>query len=254
MSNLEYSLSGTHDIIDAHDMAMAKTQTRLSLESRFQDECNMFRADVFGKLAIHDAMKNGMGWAVFNADSFDEGSLAMGDGDRQILVISYLLNNIPRRIYNRPVPLVRLIANEIIMGEEGNYGMLTTDFGLDGEDDAQYFIDSISTHDSEGMVGVPEIEILIPGQNETEAAPSPVQSLSPVIVIDEFEQIRIGNSQGSFAPGGNVVQEFAPFDTENGCLPFGHFSCFEDKIQALAIGRELLGSILDLEPAYCGTF
>lgn len=100
---------------------------------------------------------------------------------------------------------------------------LSVDFTLDGENDAQYHVDSTCGQDLSN-------------------------TLTPLFWVDNDGDIRSTPNLSLGLPALCPV-----LDEESGRImyPFGHLACHEDVMHALEVGQAIVSEIMSLDPAYC---
>jgi hypothetical protein len=196
------------------------------MEADYQDRMNMFRANVVQLLRSVDALHGGEGWAVFGLHSDPENrhtNPAFNGGFKDILV---MLASGSKNAGTSP-PSIRILTNESYKTPDG-LTWLTQDFSCDHEGDSQYMVDACNPQldptykDTMGVFFVYEDDNLVPSNNLVGFTPY-------------FEMFAI-------------VDEDKGASNDVSVMPFGHYSCLEDRVCALDYGISLLEEIVDTEP------
>lgn len=196
------------------------------MEADYQDRMNMFRANVIQLLRSVDALHGGEGWAVFGLHSDPENrhtNPAFNGGFKDILVM--LASG--SKNAGTSSPSIRILTNESYKTPDG-LTWLTQDFSCDHEGDSQYMVDACNPQldptykDTMGVFFVYEDDNLVPSNNMLGFTP----------FVEVFDTDDEGNE----------------INTDVSVMPFGHYSCLEDRVCALDYGISLLVEIVDTEP------
>lgn len=173
-----------------------------------------FRRRVSQSYEPYFGKENEAGWVFFALASKPvPGETAEYNTDREILIIR-------QPVPGHPALTIRILTNETF-GSLENGNILTEDFILDHENDAQYFIDALAFKDH-----TPQLP-----------------SFSTLFCFDQGK-LQLINS----CPLPPLIYVSADDKDGAGSLPFGHYKNIQDKIDALEYGVALLGEVENLTP------
>lgn len=184
------------------------------LEEAFTHRAAEFRQGIFQAYDKYFGDKDSASWVYFTIPSKPvPGEPSEYNTDREILIMRYQADE-------SQIPVIRILTNETFGStKEGN--ILSEDFILDHENDAQYFIDALALNDH-----VPQLS-----------------SLATIFLFSD-DKLVLDNLR-VFPVILDATKE------EIGILPFGHFKNIEDKLDALDYGFGLLAEVKGLVPDRC---
>ena len=217
------------------DLTAEQLKTKLLLDGAYFQQVTDFRTSVFQLLRKHRAIKNGEGWATFETNP-DPGSLMAADGNVEVLVCSLITSPAPERVRAYAVPTIRIVTNESIVGrrDDGDYSSttLTQDFVLDEDNDAAYFVDAREP-DNESD-----------DEESEQSSLAIAQTQAPLFMVLDGQLLTSRGFQDEFCQ----VEPLGDASDYANIFPFGMFEGMEDKIHALAVGRDIVRLIANLEP------
>ncbi|HSX53298.1 MAG TPA: hypothetical protein VLF90_02935 [Patescibacteria group bacterium] len=220
MPEYHYSHEGSDFAGDIEARTLA-AENSTAFERKFQEDLNIFRADVFRKLRSHDALHDGEGWAVFLPEPEETGGSAFQlNNTRDILIMVGLDSRTQKS-------LIRIIANEIF-ASGSSLSIMAEDFVADTENDTQYFIDAVDVQ---------------PNYNP--------DTYAPTFCAISNEQVDLRNVLLTFVPLIGINGKPSIYIEE--ITPFGRYTELEDKIHALTIGKSLLAEVVTIDPLYAKT-
>ena len=192
--------------------------THEAWEAAYQDRCSQFRAALYTKLFADGALSEGQGWAVYDLNEGEHGAVAMADGQNDALV---LLNGSPcgKIIDGHILADIHIITNEIIADLNGQHRILTTDFTLDGDNDAQYLVDGVFADSNTLSTKYGALFIVEDGQLRIINRPLPYFTIPPPLQAEGQE-----------------------------LYPLGHFNSLYDKIDALDHAVGVMSTLQHLKP------
>lgn len=224
--NKEVITSAKAEYVSPEDIIEIQKLNHDLLSGYLQERVHSLRGDVFDKLRKHNAVGvGGISWAVFRVtDGYDNSSsLATINPDKEVLIL--LIPCLPKpMVYDQPVPNIRIITNELCIGEDNRLQYLSFDFTLDGEDDVQYCVDATDVVDL--------------GRSNT-----------PLFWVDKDGDLCSTPNLRLFTPVGTI--DTITDGSVKDCFPFGHFSSLNDSLHALDVGRKLFEEVRFVEPTYC---
>ncbi len=204
----EKSEFSSSDVPDTELILSEKNAAQL--RSNYLGRVSLLRSKVFGKLAEHNAMRGGSGWAIFYAEPFDEFTER-----NETLLFTYRLQGMQE---HHP-SLVRIITNEYIRGSDASF-YLVQDTTVDHEDDCMYFLDSFQigseTNDTHGVIFWVDNDVL-------QVTPN-FKSFTPILPL--------------LVEGGDTV------------TPLGTYTCLEDEIYSLDRASAIVDNVLGLDPVF----
>lgn len=219
---------GRHEFVEAGELAAARVCDELSLgeafdqtiEAQFQDDLHIFRADMFELMAKHNAVdSNGGGWAIFRVTApEEERGVGAIDCYKDVLVFFIPVKNIDAPL---SIPNIRIITNESYANDRGDE-WLTEDITADFEGDMHYLMDVYSQNQNPDFQG----------------------TYAPIFTIDGDNQLRLSHNTVGYTP---TLKIKIP-DIEETATPFGSYYHLEDRVFVLGKAKQMLQSILDIEP------
>lgn len=214
----EINLPDPREFVDESEIETLEKVNEVVLSTYYLGHVNEFRARAFLKLCSVDAMKPGLGWAIF-ADN-DQGSSLISGSPREILLIMSTYE--PEETGKIVQPLIRVVTNETIPSENG-LEVMSQDVIIDSNSDALYFASSALVHD---------------GSVRTDTVAS-------IFTIVESKLILNRSNLGSM-----VMQALSEPGLATPIRPFGDLNNFEDKLYALDRATEFLAEVQALEPIF----
>jgi len=213
-----------HDYLPDDEVHSEALKSAEALQAEYEQACTDFRVQASGKLAACGALSEGQGWAVFDINDEEAGSVAVADGQVDALLHAFRQVG-AREIEGHDIPAFRILTNELIVGVNGNLQCLAYDYMLGSFNDAQYMVNAINLSDPN------EFKVCT-------AAFFRVDGLGRLHQATHFAEKYAGFPQVT-----NINEKGMPE-----CMPFGHRHYLEDKICALSCARQVLGLLLDKQP------
>ncbi|MGH9857469.1 MAG: hypothetical protein ACRD4B_06455 [Acidobacteriota bacterium] len=217
-----------HDWVSSAELRKLEAHNEAELEASFDRRLADFRAAVFDKMQQHHAIHDGDGWAIFNiaegsANTDSAIGLAETGQQRRVLIVTGF--PVQGTGSSLSVPIIRIFSNECFVTDQG-VELVSQDFTADGFGRTQYYTDVVNADD--------EVQ-------------KKFGSTLAVFFGTVGEELGFNDNFKSFTVGNGVAPAKHPEDV---VMPFGHFSCMEDKIYALGQAEELLAEVADHEPAH----
>jgi hypothetical protein len=201
---------------------------------RYGLKADQLRERFFAKLLLHNAFneERAYGWAVFNDREVDTNSVIVRR--RKVLLAGYMAQNTEFDEEGYAVPTLRIITNEAI-NAKGRFSILSQDVTLDGNDNARYMISAqlrFSGHQT---------------RSDRPAIFGQALSLAPRFTVRRGELSLYQSFEDDITPLGGVTDS-------NGVLqpvfPFGCDDTLADHQYAIAMGAEILDSVMAAKPAH----
>lgn len=208
-----------HDFVDPSDISRVAAHNQSLEQADFLEDVSILRAEVFQKLFELSALRgDGFGWAVFRPETEHVADEPLG---RETLV---LVDDFSRSTSKKRISTVRIVTNDLYMVDD-RVQWLVQDFSLDEDDDTQYLV-SVREHGVQPKsLGEAALFCVSDGQ----------------LFIDSFTP---------FTPLAMLPYGPRP---EDRMAPFGRWTKLRDKIDALAVGRELFDEATVLQPEHIWT-
>ncbi len=224
------------------------------LEQQFERDITEFRSDVMAKLFRHGALENSQGWAMFHTDYYsgDDGDTAVYDTElvKNVLILCETSLTPTWPGSGTYMPHIRMFVNELLPyqkdknDEDGknenakkvadtddsenelSYAWLTQDVVVDESGDCQHFVDAF----------IPEKEDLL-------------KSKSVIFLADGEGGYMLSKNFQSFTPIVKLSPDDEPVVKPTDIVPLGVYMDIRDRMDALAVARQLLAEVMELEPA-----
>ncbi len=241
----DYVEYGELRILEAENRKLIEAQ----LERQFERDITEFRSDIMTKLLRHGALENSQGWAMFHTDFDSEvtGDTAVHNTKlfRNVLILCEPSSTPTWPGSGTDVPHIRIFVNELLpfikdeKGEDGKnekakkatdskeeYAWITQDVAVDESGDCQHFVDAF----------IPEEEDLR-------------KSKSVIFLADGEGGYMLSKNFQPFTPVMKLPPDDVPVVKPTDIIPLGVYMDIRDRTDALAVARELLAEVMDLEPA-----
>ena len=216
------------EFVSDEELIAVRVSNQEALEARYQEDCNILRADAILKLTKHKAMNEAIGWCIFHLTDMEtsDSSVATIGNYKEVLLLAHNGGGIAT-VDGHNVPTIRLITNEPFLTEEGLTEWLSIDFSLDSDNDCMYSIDATDFANTQDVSNTVAPLFLVNKEGNLTLSKN-FQHFTPIIGLCDTD-----------SSGEEVVLE-----------PFGYNEYVTDRLHCIDVARQLLDEIMQREPDY----
>lgn len=222
--NPDYYPPDGREWVEAEEIEELAAQDEAMMLEQYIHEVATLRRQFFGKLLAHGALKDGLGWAIFDDET--QGSVAELES-REVLLLCGAVEGTSMVEY--PIPLIRIITNEPYVAEDA-ITYISEDVTVKPDGTANYFIDAIR----------------LEADNPSQQSKALKESSAPLFIIRDG-RLRFTENWLPATPSIRVTSDSEP---NMSVRPFGDSQAMADNIYALSKARAMLDSISDLVPLW----
>jgi hypothetical protein len=231
-----YPLGG-HDWVPTDPIRKLAVANEAQLAERYAEDVRAFRQAFFGKLAVHGAIAHTKyyGWAIFNDHT--PGSIATEGSRAVVLACRMHRPKVPNHA-SMWIPAIRIVTNELVVHEE-THACLTEDVSVDPNNSARYLIDAMD-------MAVSDEDSTLEVTSETLK-----KSLSPIFFASHDNRLHMSANTKDVIPTIRILDTTHKSKVhawETAVVPFGYPAVLEDRLYALGRAKEILASVMNLEP------